>query len=193
MKEAVDIEDFILTPSHWMENPTLRLVGRAMSAIVCFALGVSTIGCGYTTRGLYPTDELRTIAVPIVKTTGLRRDWEFVVTEKLIQKIEAKTPFKVVAQDDADTELTCTLVNADKLGFGDDGFDNPRGGIIAMEVAVLWTDRRTGKVINKSKRQVSVRANEPFILELSQSNASAIHDASNRVAEQIVSLIQAPW
>lgn len=155
-------------------------------------LAFALAGCGYTTRGLYPTEDIRTISIAYFKTTGFRRDFEFLLKERIIQRIEAKTPFKVVDEGSADTILTGTISSA-KLPFGDDGYDNPRGGFLNVQVDVLWTDRRTGQVINRNRGTFPLRAQESWIIDLGQSKSTAEHDAANRLADHIVSLIQAPW
>ncbi len=157
-------------------------------SLTLFTLG----GCGYTTRNLYESGDIRTIAVPIFKSIGIRRDVEYVVTEQVIKKIEAKTPFKVVAEDCADTVLYGT-VQTSKYSFGEDGFDNPRGGMMGLEVVLTWQDRRTGKIINRTKKPVSVRSTEPFLIDLAQSQTTAIYEAADLISENVVTLIQAPW
>lgn len=162
----------------------------AIGAILLGLFGAS--GCGYSTRGLYP-DDMATVAVPIFKNTTMRRDIEFILTEKVIQRIEARTPFKVVASGNADTEIAGTIAGYTKSPFGEDSYDNPRGGVMIMALTVVWTDKRTGKVINEAKRTFDLRSFETYTIDLAQSQATATNDICNRMADHIVAMMQAPW
>jgi hypothetical protein len=154
-------------------------------------------GCGYTTRGLYP-DSIDTVHVPIFRSNGLRRDIEFQLTERVIQLIEARTPFKVVPRERADTILVGSIDNFFKGPFGEDGFDNPRGGIMTLLVTVSWIDNRTGQLIHEGNfkldnNAINLYAAQSFVIDAGQSVASADADAIEQIADQIVSLMQAPW
>lgn len=149
-------------------------------------------GCGYSTRGLYPSD-IHTVHVPIFQSTGLRRDYEFQLTEKVIKEIEKQTPFKVVREGDADTTLKGTIVNLYKSPFGEDGYDNPRGGAMVLAVDVSWVDNRSGQVLNASNRSFTMQIVEPYTIDLAESQATAMDAALGQMADHIVTLLQAPW
>jgi hypothetical protein len=159
-------------------------------------LAAATVGCGYTTRGLYP-DDIQTVHVPIFQSHGLRRDVEFQLTEKVIQAIEARTPFKVVSSPHADTELRGTITALNKHPFGEDVFDNPRGGSMILDVQVTWVDKRSGQVLNEGAyridRTVPLETMQTFVIESGQSITTATADAIDQVADQIVTLMQTPW
>src|SRR4051812_2118332 len=83
--------------------------------ILCFLLpGLS--GCGYSHSGegssssgyewrsLYRED-VRTVAVPIFANKTFRRGVEFQLTQAIVVQLEAKSPYKVVARERADTVL----------------------------------------------------------------------------------------
>lgn len=166
-----------------------------MRAIGSFAL-VATIfvaaGCGYMTRGLYPS-HIHTVSVPILQSKGLRRDIEFQVTERLIQAIEAQTPIKVVQSGEADSELTGTIQSFFKTPYGEDGFDNPRGGIMNIILAVQWVDNTTGKVIRESQQNFVLNTQEEYLINLGQSQATATDSLAKEIADHIVTMMQAPW
>lgn len=158
----------------------------------CILAVVTLAGCGYTTRGLYPSD-IRTVHVPIFQAEGLRRDHEFQLTEKVIQKIESQTPFKVVREGDADTTLKGVIANLYKSPFGEDGFDNPRGGAMVLTVNVSWVDNRSGQVLNASNRTFTLQTVEPYTIDLAETQATAMDAAIDQMANHIVTLMQAPW
>lgn len=166
------------------------MISRRVLLLLPIALHLA--GCGYTTRGLYP-DDVQTVAVPIFKNNTFRRDLEFVLTEKVIQTIEAKTPFKVVAEKDADTVLNGTIGNVIKMANGEDGYGNPRGGNMMFVCNVTWTDKRTGKIINQSSKTFTLTTLADFNINLAQSIDSAYDKAILEMADNIVTLMQSPW
>lgn len=159
---------------------------------LCVAIGLGPVaGCGYMTRGMYPT-HIHTVAVPIFQSKGLRRDVEFQVTEQVIKAIEAQTPMKVVTTN-ADSELRGTIESLFKSANGEDGFDNPRGGVMNVAVSVSWVDNTTGKVIQQSSQTFTLTAHEAYAINLAQSQATAYDQIAKDIADSIVAMMQAPW
>lgn len=163
---------------------------RACRAIVACLLLAS--GCGYTTRGLYP-DYIQTVSVPIFKSNLLRRDVEFLLTQRVIERIESRTPMKVVSGADADTELQGEITGYYKGPYGEDGYDNPIGGGMFMTVRVSWIDKRSGKVLNERTGSFTLQAYNGFNTFLANSITTAQDDDISSIADQIVSLMQVPW
>src|SRR4051795_13456986 len=72
-------------------------------------------GCGYTHTGDDPSasyqwrslyrEDVKTVAVPIFQNKTFRRGVEFQLTRALVQQIEAKSLYKVVPKERADTIL----------------------------------------------------------------------------------------
>ncbi|MGL5094916.1 MAG: hypothetical protein ACRDD1_04975, partial [Planctomycetia bacterium] len=116
-----------------------RTVGAALRGAGFLAAAGGLVGCGYTTAGLYP-EQIQTVAVPIIANTGLRRDVEFQLTEKVIQKIESRTPLKVVRQGDADSEVRAEISAFTKGTYAEDVFDNPLGANMFLNIKVAWVD-----------------------------------------------------
>ncbi|QDU63183.1 hypothetical protein Pan216_40580 [Planctomycetes bacterium Pan216] len=172
----------------WRGAPLVSLL-LAGTFLVCS-------GCGYTTRGLYPQN-VRTVAVPIFTSDGLRRDLEFPLTERVMQSIESQTPFKVVDSGDADTLLRGRITSFFKSPYGEDAFDNPRGGVMNVTVQVTWIDNTTGNVIAEgtinAPQSLTLQAIGAFAIDTAQSNATADQIAIENIADQIVTLMQNPW
>lgn len=170
-----------------------KAIGQSLCVVVTL---LSTTGCGYSTRGLYP-DNFRTVSVPIFKSQGLRRDLEFLLTQKLVQSIEAKTPYKVVASDRADTEIRGTISAFYKGPYGEDQFDNPNGGVENIVVSVTWVDRRSGEVLKdetyRLDQTVSLNVVQPYNVDLAQTQATAINRAADQICDYIIALMHSPW
>jgi len=79
-----------------------RLTGIVMAGILLVAGCASDPSEGYSTASVFPSD-IRTVAVPILENDTFIRGVEFELTDALIKEIEARTPYKVTAQPQADT------------------------------------------------------------------------------------------
>ena len=162
-----------------------------LAAALAAALLAGAGGCGYMTRGLYPT-HIQTVSVPIFKSKGLRRDIEFQLTEKVIKAIESQTPLKVVASG-GDSELRGTIESFFKTSNGEDGYDNPRGGVMNMILSVSWIDNTSGRVIHESSQTFTIQALDAYAINLAQSQATAMDRVVGEMADSIVAMMQAPW
>ena len=175
---------------------------------------------GYTTRPNYDTS-IHTIHVPIFKNTTFRRGLEFELTRAVIREIEAKTPYKVVAEGcPADTELTGTIVGYTKTVITRNQLNEVREAETLMTVEVIWRDLRTGEVISRPRpnnpwppvpqlspppasappgqpqpppRPMLVTSTGRLIPEWGESLASAEKMNVDRLAVQIVSMMETPW
>lgn len=149
-------------------------------------------GCGYQHQAIYP-DHVHTVAVPIFDNRTFYRDVERDVTEAVIKEIELRTPYKVVAADRADTELTGTITSVEqsRLSRGHDG-----GLVQEAELRIgsnfTWQDRRTGQTLRQRRGLVTVGrfiparpASEPY--------QTAQIQAAQRLAHEIVSVMGAQW
>src|SRR3954447_4219938 len=77
-------------------------------------------GCGYSHPGEDPSgsyqwrslyrEDVKSVAVPIFTNKTYRRGVEFSLTKSLVNQIEAKSPYKVVPKERADTILEGQIV-----------------------------------------------------------------------------------
>jgi hypothetical protein len=151
---------------------------------------------GYTTHGLYP-DHIRTVAVPIFQNTGYRRELEFKLTQEVVYELE-RVGFKVVPPDRADVELVGRISDFAKLGFGLDGYSNPRGGSTMLQASIRYVERRTGRTVNEGEIQIDpasygLTSNDNFLIDVGQSLATSEDRACKDMAKNIVALLQTPW
>jgi hypothetical protein len=169
---------------------------------VLLVLSTTLTGCagvsflGYTTHGLY-SEHIHTVAVPIFKNTGFRRDIEFRITQEVVRELE-RVGFKVVPSERADVVLLGTLNDFNKLGFGLDGYSNPRGGLIQLHASVHYVERKTGRALQEGELTVdpasyTIEAADTFLIDTDQSMATAEDRAIKELARNIVALLQTPW
>jgi hypothetical protein len=168
---------------------------------------------GYSTCPNYATD-IHTVHVPIFKNTTFRRGVEFDLTRAVIREIEAKTPYKVVGEGcNADTELTGKIVALNKNVINRNQQNEIREAETALAVEVVWRDLRSGEILSKPKPgpgsppppppgtpgapsgppPVVISSIGDFIPELGQSITTAQQENVDRLAIQIVSMMEKPW
>ena len=159
-----------------------------------------SLGCaGYQvgTRSLYRPD-IRTVYVPMFESDSLRRNLGERLTEAVVREIELKTPYKVVHRPDADTVLSARLLSDTKRVVAEEVNDIPRDIETDLIVQVNWYDRRGQYLMqdtnfNFSTVSFSVAQTANFVPEGGQSVATAHQEAIQRIAQQIVTQMQAAW
>lgn len=165
-----------------------------MTAIMAAA---TLTGCGYMVGNAYQAD-IRTVHVPIFESDDFRRGVEFQLTEAVQREIQRTTPFRIAKGPYADTRLTGRIVNIRKLPLSETRFDDPRELELQYVVEVTWEDLRTGRLL--AEQQVPIEADTvqlistaSFAPELGHSLATATQEAIDRMARQIVELMEVPW
>jgi hypothetical protein len=152
-------------------------------------LVAGTPGCAgfqFGNRTLYRTD-LRTVHVPMFKSNALRIDLAEWLTEAVIKEIELRTPYKVVSNPLADSVLTGTLLSGDqKRVLSENINDEPRNLVYQTTVHVTWIDN-SGRILV----QTVVNLGTDFVPEAGQSMATAQQAAIQKLAQQIVSQMEA--
>jgi len=146
---------------------------------------------------LYPP-HIRTVYVPIFESDSYRRNLGERLTEAVTKEIEAKTPYKVMGTPNADSVLTGRIVSETKRVLIEDPFDDPREVEVGLQVQVRWIDRRGDSVrsmepVPLPSELALVGASASLVPEVGQSIAVAHQQAVQRLAEQIVGMMEAPW
>lgn len=147
---------------------------------------------------------------------GRERD----LTRAVIRKIEAETPYKVVSDcDKADTELLGTMLFINKQLLNRNQQNEVRELELVLGVEVVWRDLRDGRILTNRKRApavdptvvpfdpnnppppegpdvpipVLVQATGRGLPEVGESSTTALQMAMERVAVQVVQLMERPW
>lgn len=155
-------------------------------AVLCAGLG----SCGYSSKPLY-NQSVSTIAVPIWANKTYRREWELRLTEAIDKNIESRTPFKIAAQDKADTTLTGEIVEIDEAVLTRRfGINVPQESELVVVVNFTWKDNRTGRILLE-RRKFSRQATE--LPELGERVADAEQLAVERLAGAVVDQLQKDW
>ena len=174
----------------------LALAGTPLTLACLAALtGCATYQVGAST--LYPTD-ITTVYVPIIRSTSFRHNLGEMLTEAVCKEIQSKTPYKIADADSADSILSVELVSDTKRIIIESPTDEGRDIEWQMVAMVSWVDRR-GELLRQgspipipnSFTQISQTAN--IVPEVGSSIITAEMESMHRLAEQIVSLMEAPW
>ena len=170
---------------------------------------------GYTTKPNYDCG-IKTIRVPIFQNLSAYRDVEFELTQAVVREIELRTPYKVVGLgSSADTELDCKIMGLNKQILNRNQLNEVREAEMVLTVDVTWRDLRSGEILSKPQTPrnaqpvlphqnggpavpppppaVIVQSSATFIPELGQSITTARQKAVNRLARDIVSMMEIPW
>lgn len=176
-----------------------RAWGRALALLALVAAaGGGCFGYHMGARSLYSPD-IQTVYVPVIVSNSYRRQLGEWLTEAVIKRIEEVTPYKVVHYPDgADSQLTCRLMADTKRILMENPNDEPRQVEMAFQVSAEWVDRNGGQLgqpvnvpIPPSLNPIDQTAY--LFPELGQSTTSAQMTDVKRMAEQIVSMMEAPW
>jgi len=194
----------------------LSLIGCCAALLLpsCAGDGNFTL-LGYTTRPNYDTS-IHTVRVPIFKNQTFYRGLEFELTQAVVREIEAKTPYKVVsASCDADTELTGNIVQFTKIILNRNQVNEVREAETIMGVEIVWRNLRTGEILSLPKKgpgapppvpadlppgmpppkppPVLIQSVGHFIPEVGGSITTAQKENVDRLAVQVVSMMEVPW
>ena len=174
---------------------------RGAIAVIAVALvAIAPPGCGYSIRPPYDT-RIQTVYVPIFRSYTFREDMNLKLTECVIKEIERRTPYKVVGSPEgADTTLSGIINFVDKNVLVENPNNLPRHLLATVFATVTWEDNRPRPDKDKDKDKDKtpppssvVSENVSFYPELGETASLAYQKAFDRMARQIVSMMEQPW
>jgi len=144
------------------------------------------------------------------------------VTRAIVRELNTRPGMRVVSSPDrADTELVGSIVRIDKLIYNRNPQNMWRDGDIQITVQVMWKDLRTGQVLtNRGNVPPPPAEIQPFdpslpqtpaaclpvvpqpvfitavgrvVPELGETNTTGTQLAIDKLARQIVNMMEAPW
>ena len=144
----------------------------------------------YQWRSLYRED-IHTVSVPIFKNKDYRRGVELSLSKAIVNQIEMRTPYKVVAREKADTVLEGEIVSVEVHTLSSDSRSAiPQEQIYDIKVNFTWKDQRNGAIIcdRKNFQQTST-----FYPTLGEGEYVGSQLGVERLALGIVQEMQADW
>jgi hypothetical protein len=168
-------------------------LGAAVLVVVCSGCAGYQVG----SQSLYAPD-VRTVFVPMIESDSYRRDLGERLTEAVIKEIEAKTPYKVVGTPDADSILSARLLSDTRRTLVENAFDDPRVSENELLAQVTWLNRRRLPIVPVQSiavppEMIAINQTSNLIPEAGQTVATSQQQAIERLAQQIVSTMEAPW
>ena len=165
-----------------------------LTALLCLT---AIAGCGYMVGAPYDP-EIRSVYVPVFGTESDRRGFEFLLTEAVQKEIQDRSHFRLAKPPYADTQLTGRIVQIRKDVVGETEFDDPRELQLSIFIEVTWQDLRHGTILCQEQiplapEIVQLRGQAEFAPEVGQSLATASTQATDRLARQIVNMMESPW
>ena len=158
-------------------------------------LGLSNYQFG--ARTLFP-EGIETVYVPVFTSSSFRRGLGEELTEAVIKEIERRGCYKVVSSPSADTVLIGAITGETKHLLFESLTGDPREMEVNLQVKVSWVDRRGSPVceippVPVPSAAVDISSASSMVAEVGQSIATSHQRAIQRLAEQIVSLMEKPW
>ncbi|WP_435019192.1 LPS assembly lipoprotein LptE [Tundrisphaera sp. TA3] len=170
-------------------KPTRRAFGLGIAAL----FAVSGGGCGYTVRPPYDPN-IRTVYVPIFRSVTFRRDLNLMLTEAVIKEIGRRTPYHVVGTPEgADTTLDGTINFSDKNIIVPSPVNLPRQLSTLVIATVTWTDNTVAPEDRKDTNPAVVSEMFNFFPELGDTTQAAFAKCFDKLAIQIVNMMEEPW
>lgn len=145
---------------------------------------------GYKWKSLYRED-VRTVAVPIFTNKDLHRGVEFTLTQAVITQMEARTPYKVVNRDRADTILEGEITQVKTSTVSRDRDTAlPQEQLQSVTVNFVWKDLRSGKIL---KQKSGFEETKVLYPTLGEGQYAGTQEAVEHLALSIVQELQADW
>jgi hypothetical protein len=170
-------------------------LGSALGAALVGISGCAPYRLG--TESLYSC-KIRTVYVPIFESASYRRGLGERLTEAVQKEIEKRTPYKVVSSPDADSILTGKILTESKGVSVETPTDEGRELTHYFTIQVQWIDK-VGAVVQEMppvpipESFLQLQGNSTFYPEVGQSITTTQQDSINRLARQIVGMMETPW
>jgi hypothetical protein len=149
-------------------------------------------GCGgYSNKPLF-TDEVQSVCVEMFDNKTFERDVEYDLTDAIVKRIEAETPYKIISDKSrADTVLSGKITGMSTSALT---LDRDTGRPLEHQAEVTaeftWKNLKTGQYLVE-KETVSASAGYSEFEQQGFNYASKL--AANKLAERIVEQMQTKW
>ena len=164
-----------------------------ISAVLFILAGCDSVNPekGYSTASLYD-DRIDTVCVEMFDSMSFRKGIEFELTNALVQRIAANTPYKIRAnKKDADSVIYGKIVDvSERVLSHQRQLDRPMQEQLIVIAEVTWKDLRTGKLLIDRQRY---RFSGHYASLQNDSLMVASQEAVNKIAIEIVESMEQGW
>lgn len=174
--------------------PNARFFAVRRITVGLMLVGIASLaGCArgdYQWQSLYRQD-IQTVAVPIFTSKSFERGVEMQLTKAIVEQMELRTPYKVVAPERADTILEGEIARITQQPVSRHRQAAiPQEQLYVITVNFTWKDLRTGEVI---VRRRSFEQTAPYYPTLGDGRTAGQLDAVEELAVAIVRELEADW
>jgi len=171
--------------------------GRPTTLWLAWCILAGCQGCGYNVGAPF-NPEVRTISVNIAQSDSNRRWLEYQLTEAVQRQIQQRSHFRLAKEGYADTRLDLHIVDLRKSVLGQTRNSDPRELQMNLQVDAVWQDVRSGEILRQQNIEIPsgvtrLAAQAEFAPEVGQSLATADREVINRLARNIVDMLEMPW
>lgn len=169
----------------------------ALLAATLFLAGCAPLSTyRYGNDSLYPQD-IHTVYVPMFESDSFRPHLGQWLTEAVAKEIELKTDYKLVGTPGADSVLSGRITSDTKRVVVENRNDDPRETEYNIQVQVVWARRDGGILIDRAvplpPAILEIGQSASVVPEYGESIATGQQEAIQKLAEQIVAMMEAPW
>jgi hypothetical protein len=157
------------------------------------------LGLGYQvgSKSLFGQD-IKTVYVPIFEADPTRRDLAERLTEAVCKRIEERSPYKVIGRPSADSVLEGRIVQHQQGVALVDDFNDPRQKSRTISIEIKWKDRRSNDLrqfdlLSWNEGSGQATASAYMIAEFGQSQLTQEQQQIDKLADQIVGMMETPW
>jgi hypothetical protein len=142
--------------------------------------------------------QIRTVHVPVVRNDTFRHDLGVRLSDALVKEIERRTPYKVTSDPNADSTLSCRVINETKRVLTETDTDDPRALDATIAVRATWTGRNgellmQDSVVPTGDLAITFGQDARFVPEAGQSIDTATQAAIENLAQRVVSQMEVRW
>jgi hypothetical protein len=186
-------EDHFVATIDTIEERSRSGYRRLFLGLVALCVPISLVtGCGYTVRAPFDTD-IQTVFVPIAISNTYRREMNLQLTELVQNEIKHRSPYKVVGTyEEADTVLDLKINYAEKNLVVENPFNLPLELNATVTVMAKWTHNPPTEA-EKKRAPTMIMETTNFIPQVGESTTTAFYQVNQRIAQQIVDMMEKPW
>ncbi|MGN0910233.1 MAG: hypothetical protein ACI4NV_02295 [Thermoguttaceae bacterium] len=174
------------------------------AAILAAFLAIALQGCaalsGYNVgpRGLY-NGNVRTVYVQMVDADTYRQGFGERITEAVCKKITEQTPYRIATVGEADSLLAIKLHSETQSVNARDRFNGTREKNIRLTATAVWKVLDSSNLSESGLTPVSMNdgvtleSSAYLVPEVGQSSATSQQEAIDKLADEIVGLMETPW
>ena len=163
-----------------------------------FLPGCTSLGYQVGVHSLFGQD-IQTVYVPMVDADPTRRHLAERLTEAICKEIEQRSSYKVVGRPNADSVLECRIVRKRQRVSLVDGYNDPRQKSGELTLEVRWQDRHSRDIRQfdsfawNEDSTTRITASDAMVAEFGHSLLTSEQQQIDRIANQIVGMMESPW